>query len=141
MLAGLLAAGLVAGVSDAAPKGSQWTTTFVLQCNGMPSDHYIRAYGNLLNKQGSAMTIDGSDTSTLFNLPCWTNSPDTWTYTHTTKHQPVEAVLNWDVVYIYGSNPSPNPCSPVSTVPAVPGSSGTHCGAYGSANVTITTGK
>jgi hypothetical protein len=138
MLAGALASWLLGAAGTAGV--SEWTTTFQVQCSGEPSGYYIQAIGNLLNKQGRAMVLDGSKTNPLFAAPCWSNLPDTFTYTHTTKHEPAQATLNWYVVGVY-TGETLFVCSPGGTVAAIPASLLSNCGTYGSVSVNVTTTK
>lgn len=136
VLAGMVASWLLAGVGGAAGV-SDWTTTFQVECSAAPYGYYIQAIGNLYDKQGRPMPLDGSKTYVLFATPCW-NDLETFTYTHTTKHQPTQVLLDWYVVGVY-TNETLFVCSPGGTMAAIPASIGSNCGAYGSLTESVTT--
>jgi len=133
VLAWVVANWLLAGAGGAA-AANDWTTTFQVQCTGEPNGYYIQSIGNLLDKQGRAMGLDGSKTNPLFGAPCWTNLPETFTYTYTTQHEPTQVVFNWSVVGIY-TGETLLVCSPGGVTAAMPAAASSNCGAYGSITV------
>jgi len=141
-LAGLVAAGLLASgipTASAAP-GGLWTTTITTTCSGVPAGFLLFVDGNLRNKQGKAMTLDGSKVVALFVASC--TGSNTGTVTNTTKHEPVEALFDWHVLDTSTGLLVINCLSQrLLPLPVMAESSGTACSPYGSSTVTITTTK
>lgn len=137
LVAGALTAALVGNGARTALAVDQWETTITVTCSDVAAPLGIIADGNLRDKQGRAMLLNGDKHFALFIANCTDNA--TATYTFTTKHEPVEALITW-YVWDMSTRLLVMNCSTYVLVPmpVIAQSSGSGCDPYGSSTVTIT---